>query len=145
MLRRKQGRQLPRTPARVPCLVQQHRWFRHGSTPEDVLGGGLHAHARSSSRAHQLLRFRLGCHSLPCGVAGVLEFRYTCALCRQGLGDEKHLVFDCIALIPIRLRFKHLFQRGCTMSSFMNQAVQRDVYVFCHILFTILSENAPSV
>jgi hypothetical protein len=41
--------------ARVPRMVPQHARTsggRHGPTQEHVLGGGLHAHARSSSRAH---------------------------------------------------------------------------------------------
>jgi hypothetical protein len=46
------------------CTYQ--RWFRHGPTQGHVLGGSLHGHARLSSRAHQLLRLRLGCHGLPC-------------------------------------------------------------------------------
>jgi hypothetical protein len=48
------------------CTYQ--RWFRHGCMQEHMLEGGLHAHARSSSRAHELLRFRLGCYGLPCVV-----------------------------------------------------------------------------
>jgi hypothetical protein len=132
MLCRKWGCQLLTTPARVPHLVQQ-RWLRHGSTQEHVLGSSPHAHARSSSRAHHLLRFRLGCHSLPCVVGrrtGIPRHLRRFALCRQGLKDERHLVFECISLIPIPLRFQHLYQRGCTLSSFMNQDAQRDVMYF---------------
>ena len=46
------------------------------------------------------------------------------------MGDEKHLVFECTALNGIRLRFPHLFRGFHTMSSFMNQAAQRDVMHF---------------
>ena len=41
-----------------------------------------------------------------------------------------HLVFECSALNGIRLRFPHLFTGFHTMSSFMNQAAQRDVMHF---------------
>jgi hypothetical protein len=132
-------RQLPRPPACVPRLVQQHARTSGGFTQEHVLGGGLHAHACSFSRAHQLLRFRLGCHGLPYDVGrrtGNPRQLRRCALCRQGLRDEKQLVFECIALSPIRPRFRLLFQRGCSMSSLINQDAKRDV--FCHGLFTIL-------
>jgi hypothetical protein len=73
------------------CTYQ--RWFRHGPMQEHVLGGSLHGHARSSSRAHQLLRFRLDCHSLPCVVGrrtGIPRRIRHCALCRQGVGSEKN-------------------------------------------------------
>jgi hypothetical protein len=75
---------------------------------QHVLEGGLHAHARSFSPRDQLLRFHLGCHGLPCVVGrriGTPRHLGRCALCREGLGDEKHLVFEYIALVPIRLRF----------------------------------------
>ena len=48
----------------------------------------------------------------------------------HGVGDEKHLVFECSALNGIRLRFPHLFKGFHTMSSFMNQAAQRVVMHF---------------
>ena len=48
----------------------------------------------------------------------------------HGVGDEKHLVFEYSALNGIRLRFPHLFTGFHTMSSFMNQAAQRDVMHF---------------
>lgn len=76
MLHRKRGRQLTVTPRSCPfsgaaaCTYQ--RWFRHRPTQEHVLGGSWHAHARSSSRTHQLQRFRLGCHTV-CPIGPVLR------------------------------------------------------------------------
>jgi hypothetical protein len=117
------GVNCPRScPSSGAAARTYQRWFRHGSMQEHVLGGGLHAHARSSSRAHQLLRFRLGCHGLPCVVGrptGTPRHLRRCACGRQELWDEKHLVLECIALVLIRLRFQHQFQHVCTMSSFM--------------------------
>ena len=49
-----------------------------------------------------------------------------CPLCMHGVEDEKLSVFECSALNGIRLRFAHLFTGFHTMSSFMNQATQRD-------------------
>jgi hypothetical protein len=124
------------------------RWVRHGPTQEHVLGGSLHGHALSSSRAHQLLRFRFGRHSLPYVVGqrtGIPRHLRHCVLCRQGVGDEKHMVFECIALSHIRSRFQHLFWHGCTMLSLMNQGAQRDVMYFVTDCLHIHLENALSV
>ena len=43
-----------------------------------------------------------------------------CSLCMHGVGDEKHLVFECSALNRIRLKFPHLFTGFHTMLSFTN-------------------------
>ena len=55
---------------------------------------------------------------------------YICAVCMRGVGDEKHLVFECSALNGIRLGFSRLFTDLHMMSSFMNQTAQRDVMQF---------------
>jgi hypothetical protein len=60
-------------------------------------------------------------------MSGIPRHLRRCALCNQGVGDEKHLVPECIALIHLRSRFQHLFWHGCAMSSFMNQDAQRGV------------------
>ena len=81
--------------------------------------------ASTSKRAHELLRFRLGCYTLPSVTrrrAGIPRSERLCPLCMHGAGDEKHLVFGCSALNGIRLRFPHLFTGFHTMSSYMNQA-----------------------
>ena len=55
---------------------------------------------------------------------------YARYICMRGVGDETHLVFECSALNVIRLRFSHLFTDLHTMSSFINQAAQRNVMQF---------------
>ncbi len=50
--------------------------------------------------------------------------------CQHGLGDEKHLVFECTKLQHIRDRYAHLFEGCDTMRSFVNQASQKDVMNF---------------
>ena len=110
------------------------RWFRRADgQPGHRLRAGVFGHASTSKRAHELLRFRLGCHTLPSVTgrrAGIPRSERICLLCMHGVGDEKHLVFECSALNGIRLRFPHLFTGFHTMSSFMNQAAQRDVMHF---------------
>jgi hypothetical protein len=73
----------------VWCTYQ--RWIRSGSTQEHVHGGGLHAHARSSSWAHQLLRSVWVAMACPVMWVGVLELRDTldavlCAVRAWGFG-----------------------------------------------------------
>ena len=53
-----------------------------------------------------------------------------CTRCHDGLGDEKHLVFECSALQQVRDKFSDLFIGHDTMRSFMNQGCQRDVMHF---------------
>ena len=134
-------------PSSGAAACTYRMWFRHSSTQSHVLGGSLHSHARSSSRAHKLLRFRLGCHGLPCVVGrrtGTPRHLRCCTLCHQGVGDEKHLVFECTALNHIRSRFQHLFCRGYTMSLFMNQDDQEDVMYFVTDCLQFHSDNVPS-
>ena len=110
------------------------RWFRRADGQQGHrLRAGVFGHASISKRAHELLRFRLGCHTLPSVTerrAGIPRSERLCLLCMHGVGDEKHLVFECSALNGISLRFPHLFTGFHTMSSFMNQAAQRDVMHF---------------
>ena len=79
------------------------------------------------------MRFRLGCHDLPV-VLGRRDHTprraRICPCCRAGVGDEKHLVFECAALRSVRARFSHLFVGAPTMRAFMNQPAQRDVLEF---------------
>ncbi len=89
------------------------RWFRRTDGQQGHrLRAGVFGHASTSKRAHELLRFRLGCHTLPSVAgrrAGIPRSERLCPLCMRGVGDEKHLVFECSALNGIRLRFPHLF------------------------------------
>jgi hypothetical protein len=111
------------------CTYQ--RWFRHDSTQEHVL-------CMLVLSSTPVAAFSFGvATACPVLSAGVLEF--SCSLCREGLADEKHLVFECIALSPIRSRFQHPFQ--CTMSSFMNQDAQRDVMYFVTDCLQFYLEN----
>ncbi len=73
-----------------------------------------------------LLKFRMGCHSLP-NVSGrwarVPRPQRLCMRCaQQVLGDERHLVFECPALQSVRDRYPGLFGAAIvTMQQFMWQ------------------------
>ena len=72
------------------------------------LRAGVFDHASTSKRAHDLLLFRLGCYTLPSVTgrrAGIPRPVRLCPLCMHGVGDDKHLVFECSALNGIRLGF----------------------------------------
>ncbi len=64
------------------------RWFRRSTEQQQRLGGSLHTHAPSSARAHQLLRFRLGCHGLPCVMGRRTGTPRNLRYCQDDVGDE---------------------------------------------------------
>ena len=49
---------------------------------------------------------------------------------QHGLGDERHLVFECTKLQHIRDKYAPMFEGCDTMKSFMNQGSQKDVMNF---------------
>ena len=79
----------------------------------------------------RVLQFRLGCHGLPVAAgrfAGaapddVDRAERVCLFCDSAaVGDERHLVFDCVALAPLRSQHTGLFTGGTdTMRSFFAQ------------------------
>ena len=82
---------------------------------------------------NRFLRFRTGCHGLPSDVGahqGVPRERRFCTLCRQGVGDELHLVFECAALQDLRAQMPGIFLGVTTMRGFMQQRDIRSVATF---------------
>ena len=77
----------------------------------------------------RFLQFRLGCHGLPvaagrlAGAGHVSRAQRICTCCNSGaVGDEMHLVFECVALAPLRQRYATLFTGLTdTMRSFFAQ------------------------
>ena len=81
----------------------------------------------------RFLQFRLGCHGLPiatgrlAGTGHVGRANRVCLACNcyvysGGVGDEKHMIFECIALAPLRQQHADLFTpRTDTMRSFFAQ------------------------
>ena len=64
----------------------------------------------------RFLQFRLGCHGLPiatgrlAGAGHVDRANRVCLACNSGaIGDEKHMIFECTALAPLRQKHADLF------------------------------------
>ena len=83
----------------------------------------------SGRRMQRFLQFRLGCHGLPfatgrlAGAGHVDRANRVCLACNSGaIGDEKHLIFECTALAPLRQQHANRFTpRTDTMHSFFAQ------------------------
>ena len=115
----------PRTcPSSNATLCTYHRWFARPACvrhPCQLLQQPLSARC-----LRILLKFRMGCHSLP-NVSGrwarVPRPQRLCMRCaQQVLGDERHLVFECPALQSVRDRYPGLFGAAIvTMQQFMWQ------------------------
>jgi hypothetical protein len=108
----------PRTgPSAGAKLCTYYRWFFPPHRPYSLSMRAPHVLGLplSARRMRQFLRFRMGCHGLPrdhafWGSQRVPRMSRTCQKCSLGqLGDERHLVFECPALQPIRDRYADLF------------------------------------
>ena len=115
----------PRTcPSQNATLCTYFRWFAKPSgarRPKSLLQLPI-----SSRCMSVFLRFRMGCHSLPIvrgRRSGVPRRLRLCSYCAShSVGDERHLVFDCVALQPIRVLYLDLFGPAIvTMQQFMWQ------------------------
>ena len=78
----------------------------------------------------RLLQFRLGCHGLPVAIgrlagAGHVDRANICLACNSGAigeSDEKHMIFECAAVAPLRQQHADLFTpQTDTMRSFFAQ------------------------
>ena len=93
----------------VSCTYQQ--WFR----PYSLRRHYCHLPV-SGKRMRRFLQFRLGCHRLPidagrfAGAAHGDRAQRVCLFCNSGaVGDERQLMFDCVALAPWRSEHAGLF------------------------------------
>ena len=125
----------PRTcPSHNATLCTYLRWFAKpvGLRPSPSL-----LQLPISARCMRiLLRFRMGCHSLPIVMgrrSGVPRSQRVCLQCDlHVVGDERHMVFDCTALQPVRERYLDLFGPNIiTMQQFM---WQRDLIRVAHFV-----------
>ena len=106
----------------VSCTYEQ--WFR----PYSPRGRYCQLPV-SGRRMQRFLQFRLGCHGLLiatgrlAGAGHVDRANRVCLACNSGaIGDEKHMVFECTALAPLRQQYADLFTpRTETMRSFFAQ------------------------
>ena len=115
----------PRTcPSQNATLCTYLRWF---AKPSGVRRSKSLLQLPISSRCMSVfLRFRMGCHSLPIvrvRRSGVPRHLWLCSYCAShSVGDERHFVFDCVALQPIRVMYLDLFGPAMvTMQQFMWQ------------------------
>ena len=91
----------------------------------------------SGKRMQRFLHFRLGCHGLPIAAgrwaaAHVVRADRLCTCCDDGaLGDERHLVFECTALAPLRQTYADLFTGDTgSMRAFFAQQDHMRVFHF---------------
>ena len=91
----------------------------------------------SGRRMKRFLRFRLSSHSLPieAGRRTRPQTPRSARLCphcsSQAVGDEKHLVFECPYLQPIRSRYPSLFDLPLqSMNLFFSQKDRMNVFKF---------------
>jgi hypothetical protein len=116
----------PRTcPSPRAQLCTYARWFaRPAGVPSARCPARL---PLSAGTLRTFLRFRAGCHNLPNDVGrrtGVPRSQRFCGKCHaQVIADERHLIFECSVVQPIRNRYPSLFTGpGQTMQQFMWQA-----------------------
>ncbi len=126
----------PRTaPSDGAVLCTYVRWFRRpGWAPVSQ-----YAHPMTlplpAPTIRQFLRFRAGCCGLPIDVGRHHRVPRSQRLCPQcgaaALGDERHLVFECPVLEPLRTSYAALFlQPDQTMLQFMWQQDMLSVACF---------------
>ncbi len=115
----------PRTcPSAHAQLCTYERWFARPvgmRRPRALLEQPLTARSMRC-----LLRFRMGCHGLANDTGrrtGVPRLQRLCPHCdMHSIGDERHVVFECAALQPVRDKFPILFGDNIvTMKDFMWQ------------------------
>ena len=133
----------PRTcPSGGAVLCTYRRWF---ARPPWAAAKERHAaHLPIAAGAlRAFLRFRAGCHGLPNDAgrrSGVPRQQRTCARCGgSGICDERHLVFECPAVQPVRDQYAGLFTGpGQTMVQFMWQQNLTGVALFVRDALAVL-------
>jgi hypothetical protein len=138
----------PRTcPSANAQLCTYERWFAQPQTLRRVCP--LLQLPVSAGCLRTLLRFRMGCHGLPNDVGrrrGIPRMQRSCTRCDMpGIADERHLIFECVAVQPVRDRFPTLFgEHITTMQAFMWQDDAIQVAKFVQACFATLA-NVSSV
>ena len=136
----------PRTcPSSGAFLCVYARWFaRPAWVPARRCPAMLPV---SAARLRAFLRFRTSCHALPVDLGRrtvTPRLLRVCAVCNSGmLGDERHLVFECPALVPLRASYASLFSGPTqTMQQFMWQHDTLSVVAFvCEALLVLTTEH----
>jgi hypothetical protein len=133
-------------------FLQRGRW-------ETVPGYVRHTAGIDPEWVRSLAAFRLGAHDLEVAAGrwrGVARHERVCDLCRDALGDEMHMVFDCDRYQALRQQFPDLFdpfggwadvsserlQSDC-MLTFMHHSNQRRVAQFIHSCWRLRCRDPP--
>ena len=124
------------------------RWFARPTTLRNV--ALLYELPLSAACLLTFLQFRMGCHGLPNDVGGrrrIPRMQRSCPRCAMhGIANERHLVFECPALQPVRDKFPILYGAGViTMKDFMWQADNLQVAKFVQACFAVLDDSVGSV
>ena len=90
------------------------------------------------------LRFRMGCHGLPRDIGRRTAISRMQRVCQKSdlneVGDEKHLIFTCPAVLHVRDRYVGLFSESVhTMLDFMWQDDLVEVAKFVMDCFDVMS------
>jgi hypothetical protein len=133
----------PRT-ALHPILCTYSHYCRR---PEGCTRPPLHVLPLSLKAQRQLFRFMCGCHGLPVhagriAVPPVPRSQRCCLHCGPPfVGDERHMIFDCPAVQPLRNARPFLFTHATrTVSAFVWQAKRFQVARF---LLDALAVSVP--
>ena len=125
----------PRTcPSENATLCTYVRWFARPAGLRQP--GALLMQPLSARCMRQFLRFRMGSHSLPIVLGrrnGTPRDQRLCQQCDlHAVHDERHLVFECPAMQPVRDRYPALFSPAQgTMQLFM---WQQDIVGVAHYI-----------
>ena len=118
-------------PTRNATLCTWHNWYRPFNTSNPFLLLPV-----SGKRMKGFLRFRLSCHSLPIETGGhdrppTPKSSRLGPHCLASVGDEDHLVFDCLIFQPLRDKYHSLFSSPTSsMRAFFAQKNRMSVYKF---------------
>ncbi len=141
----------PRTaPSDGVMMCTYMRWFAGPAVLQSsrcrgqILGVPVRAR-----QMRKFIRFRLGCHELPVEMgrrAGVLRRNRLCTRCSMGLvGDEKHMIFECPAVGPLRNRYAPLFLAGGeSMQAFLWQKDMVGVVRFVLAALEVMRDDPVS-
>ena len=107
----------PRVCLHRPVLCTYVRYFQR---PAQCGVRPLHMLPLAPNLSRTLFRFILGCHRLPVHVGRlatpvVPRSQRFCPHCGPPfVGDERHMIFECLAVQPLRLARPHLFKSHVT-------------------------------
>ena len=131
-------------PSNGAVLCTYTRWFRRPGWASASRYAQPSSLPLPAPALRLFLRFRAGCSGLPIDVGHHQRIPRSQRLCPRcgaaAVGDERHMIFECTSLDPLRARYAALFsQPRQTMLQFMWQQDMRAVaYYVCDALHMML-------